>query len=130
MTSFEKAAEIEAKTPITAGHAPEWYVQATGVDQDIADMSVHQARLELMRYRQLIRYIRDQKGDDNCVLDFKLLFALLPEKIDCDPELPEKPLMMYNCSRYHDCKKAGKIYCPVAELPPDATKEQLFIEIF
>jgi hypothetical protein len=127
---FEKAAEIEAQTPITAGHAPEWYVKATGLDQDIAAMNVHQARLELQRYRQLIRYIRDQKGDDNCVLDFKLLFGLLPEKVDADPQLPPKPLMMFNCSRYYDCKKEGKIYCPVDKVPENVTEADIFREIF
>lgn len=70
-----------------------------------------------MKVRAAIRTHRDQKGDENCWLDDQFyLYGLLPEKIGCDPRLPEKRLMMVNCSRYYDCRSQNKLYKPLASL--------------
>ena len=88
------------------------------MDNDIADMSFMQLQEEVMKLRNGIRKHRDQKGDENCWLDDQFyLYGLLPEKIKADPQLPEKQLMMLNCSRYYDCRKAGLMYVPLDKLP-------------
>jgi hypothetical protein len=88
------------------------------MDDDLRGMSLGDARNEVMKLRNAIRRHRDQKGDDNCWLDdYEYLYKLLPEKIKCNPELPDKDLMMYNCSRYYECRKANKLYCPAEKLP-------------
>lgn len=83
------------------------------MDEDISIMSVVELQNEIMKLREGIRSHRDQKGDDNCWLDDFQLYGLLPEKINADPQLPNKELMMLNCSRYYDCRKAGKLYVPL-----------------
>jgi hypothetical protein len=88
------------------------------VDEDVQGMSVYELMREVMILRNGIRKHRDQKGDENCWLDDQFyLYGLLPEKINADPQLPDKDLMMLNCSRYYDCRKAGKEYVPLTELP-------------
>ena len=88
------------------------------MDEDIKDMPIIDLQIEIMKLRNGIRTHRDQKGDENCWLDGKFyLYGLLPERVDVDPQLPNKQLMMVNCSRFYDCKKAGKDYYPLKELP-------------
>lgn len=71
-----------------------------------------------MKLRTGIRTHRDQKGDENCHLDFEFyLYNLLPEQLPADPQLPEKQLMMQNCSRYYDCRKKGILYKSLDVLP-------------
>lgn len=90
------------------------------MDNDLREMSEQQLMGEVMKLREGIRKHRDQKGDENCWLDDQFyLYELLPEKINADPQLPDKELMMVNCSRYYDCRKAGKLYIPLTELPND-----------
>jgi hypothetical protein len=90
-------------------------------DPDIREMPVIELQDEIMKLREGIRKHRDQKGDENCWLDDQFyLYGLLPEKINADPQLPEKPLMMANCSRYYDCRKAGKLYIPLTKLPEES----------
>ncbi len=87
------------------------------MDNDLLTMNEAELRVEVAKLRETIRYHRDQKGDDNCWLDNKVLYNALPEKIDASPELPDKQLMMINCSKYYDCRKAGKLYAALEELP-------------
>lgn len=88
------------------------------MDSDLKSMSIEQLQQEVMKLREGIRKHRDQKGDENCWLDDQFyLYGLLPEKIGADPQLPDKDLMMLNCSRYYDCRKAGKEYIPLTKLP-------------
>ena len=88
------------------------------MDDDLRGMSEQQLQQEVMKLREGIRKHRDQKGDENCWLDDQFyLYGLLPEKVNADPQLPDKELMMVNCSRYYDCRKAGKLYVPLTELP-------------
>jgi len=86
------------------------------MDKDIENMSIFDLQNEAQKLRDGIRVHRDQKGDDNCWLDDQMyLYGLLPEKIGADPELPNKDLMMLNCSKYYECRKAGKLYKPVTK---------------
>lgn len=90
------------------------------MDVDLISMSKEELQNEVMKLREGIRKHRDQKGDENCWLDDQFyLYGMLPEKIKVDPELPPKELMMVNCSRYYDCRKAGKEYIPLTELPKE-----------
>jgi len=87
------------------------------MDSDLLEMSEQELRDEIMKIRTAIRTHRDQQGDENCWLDDQFyLYGLLPETSDADPQLPEKELMMLNCSRYYDCRKAGKLYIPLTEM--------------
>lgn len=87
------------------------------MDEDIKNMSVSQLQEEIMKLRKGIRTHRDQKGDENCWLDDQMyLYGLLPEKIGANPELPDKELMMLNCSRYYDCRKSGNAYSPLKQI--------------
>lgn len=89
------------------------------MDDDLKSMSILQLQTEIMKLREGIREHRDQKGDENCWLDDQFyLYGLLPEKINADPQLPEKELMMLNCSLYYDCRKSGREYIPLTEIPP------------
>lgn len=88
------------------------------MDADLQSMSQEELHNEVMKLREGIRKHRDQKGDENCWLDDQFyLYGLLPEKTKVDPQLPEKPLMMLNCSRYYDCRKSGKEYIALDSLP-------------
>ena len=87
------------------------------LDNDLCNMSIPELQDEIMKLRGGIRKHRDQKGDDNCWLDDQFyLYGLLPENMGADPQLPDKELMMVNCSRYYDCRKAGKLYIPLTSL--------------
>jgi hypothetical protein len=95
------------------------------MDKDIESMSITQLQDEAQKLRDGIRAHRDQKDDDNCFLDDQMyLYGLLPEKIGADPELPNKDLMMLNCSRYYECRKAGKLYQPLKKFEENRAKGQ------
>lgn len=95
------------------------------MDKDIEFMSIFDLQAEVQKLRDGIRAHRDQKGDDNCWLDDQMyLYGLLPEKIGADPELPNKDLMMLNCSRYYECRKAGKLYKPLKKFDEARAKGQ------
>jgi hypothetical protein len=87
------------------------------MDSDLQKMSIRELQYEVMLLRNAIRKHRDQKGDDNCWLDDFELYGLLPERIKCNPDLPNKELMMHNCALYYECRKANKLYVPVDKLP-------------
>lgn len=87
------------------------------MDEDLLNLSNSELQEKVIKLREAIRYHRDQRGDDNCWLDDFSLYDLLPEKIKSNPELPNKQLMMVNCSRYYDCRKERKLYVPLDELP-------------
>lgn len=95
-----------------------FFQSSKGVDSDVMRMNYGQLHAEVMKLRTGIRTHRDQKGDENCWLDDQMyLYGLLPEKIGANPELPSKELMMFNCSRYYDCRKQGKLYKPLDTMP-------------
>lgn len=95
------------------------------MDEDVFGLSVHQLQDEVLKLRNGIRAHRDQKGDDNCWLDDQMyLYGLLPEKIGAEPELPNKDLMMLNCSRYYECRQNGKLYKPLKKFDENRAKGQ------
>lgn len=87
------------------------------MDKDIEQMPVDKLQEEIMLLRTAIRNHRDQKDDNNCYLDdFTYLYSYLPEKIKADPQLPNKQLMMTNCTRYYECRKNNKLYVPLEKI--------------
>lgn len=48
-------------------------------DQDLETMSTDLLREEVKKLRDVIRYHRDQKGDDRCWVDDLRLYETLPE---------------------------------------------------
>jgi len=69
------------------------------VDQDLDAMSREQLAAEIRRLRSGIRKHRDSTGQDLC-WHHPALWALLPEKTDPIPVVPEWPLFMQGCVRY------------------------------
>jgi hypothetical protein len=69
------------------------------VDNDLDQMSREQLIAEVRRLRAGIREHRDSSGHDLC-WHHPDLWALLPEKTDPVPVVPEWPQFMRGCIRY------------------------------
>ena len=68
-------------------------------DEDLEQMSRQQLLAEVKRLRQGIRQHRDSTGQDLC-WHHPALWALLPERTDPLPVVPEWPEFMRGCIRY------------------------------
>ena len=68
--------------------------------------NIEEAKTELTRLRNIIRYHRDQKADDRCWLDDELLYESLPENIPVT--LSSKDVFVDKCSRFHANRQAPK----------------------
>ena len=68
-------------------------------DEDLEQMSREQLVAEVKRLRQGIRRHRDSTGQDLC-WHHPDLWALLPERTDPVPVVPEWPEFMRGCIRY------------------------------
>ena len=69
------------------------------MDADLDEMSREQLIAEVRRLRAGIRKHRDSSGHDLC-WHHPGLWALLPEKTDPVPVVPEWPQFMRGCIRY------------------------------
>jgi hypothetical protein len=69
------------------------------MDEDLQSMSREQLVKEVHRLRAGIRAHRDSSGHDLC-WHHPDLWALLPEKTDPQPEVPEWPQFLRGCIRY------------------------------
>jgi hypothetical protein len=70
-------------------------------DADLAQMDEEQLRAEVKKLRGVIRYHRDQKGDDRCWVDDLRLYEILPEGAEgYDPTLPPEDVFLDNCKRF------------------------------
>lgn len=73
------------------------------LDKDLDGMSIVDLHDEIKKLRNVIRYHRDQKGDDRCWVDDLRLYEALPEgPVNYDPTLPPEEEFMANCKRF--CK--------------------------
>lgn len=71
------------------------------MDTDLHAMSLEELKLEIQKLRDVIRYHRDQKGDDRCWVDDLRLYELLPEGAEgYDPTLPPEEEFLANCKRF------------------------------
>jgi hypothetical protein len=69
------------------------------MDEDLATLSREQLIDEVRKLRGGIRAHRDSSGQDLC-WHHPALWALLPEKQDPLPQVPEWPEFMKGCVRY------------------------------
>ena len=69
------------------------------MDEDLATMSREALVAEVERLRAGIRAHRDSHGHDLC-WHHPALWALLPERTDPVPEVPDWPQFMRGCVRY------------------------------
>jgi hypothetical protein len=69
------------------------------MDEDLEGLSREQLIAEAMRLRNGIREHRDSTGHELCWHHPKL-WALLPEKTDPQPVVPEWPQFLRGCIRY------------------------------
>lgn len=70
-------------------------------DSDLESMTPEQLKAEVQKLRGVIRYHRDQKGDDRCWVDDLRLYELLPEGAKgYDSTLPPEEEFLANCKRF------------------------------
>jgi hypothetical protein len=69
------------------------------MDEDLNDMSVEALQREVRKLRDAIRTHRDATGHDLC-WHHPALWALLPEKTDPLPAVPEWPVFIRGCVQY------------------------------
>ena len=69
------------------------------MDEDVEAMSREQLVVEVRKLRNGIRTHRDSTGQDLC-WHHPALWALLPEKIEPVPMVPEWPQFLEGCIRY------------------------------
>ena len=71
------------------------------INDDLEAMSLEELKEETKRLRAVIRYHRDQKGDDRCWVDDLRLYEALPEGADGhDSALPTEEVFLENCKRF------------------------------
>ena len=69
------------------------------MDEDLEQMSRQQLIAEVIKLREGIRVHRDSSGHDLC-WHHPELWALLPEKSDPVPEVPDWSVFIQGCLRY------------------------------
>jgi hypothetical protein len=69
------------------------------MDEDLEGLSREQLLAEIKKLRQGIREHRDSSGQELC-WHHPALWALLPEKTDPLPTVPDWPQFMAGCIRY------------------------------
>jgi hypothetical protein len=70
------------------------------MNNDLEIMSVEDLKAEVIKLRTIIRYHRNQKGDDRCWVDDIRLYEALPEKEGYDSTLPPEKVFLDNCKRF------------------------------
>lgn len=71
------------------------------MDQDLETMSAEQLKDEVKKLRTVIRYHKDQKGDDRCWVDDIRLYETLPEGPEgYNSTLPPENVFLDNCKRF------------------------------
>src|SRR5262245_30126185 len=73
----------------------------SGMDDDLNQMSREQLEAEVRRLRQGIRKHRDSTGHELC-WHHPELWALLPERTDPSPVVPDWPQFLQGCIRYRE----------------------------
>jgi hypothetical protein len=71
------------------------------IDQDLENMSREELIAEVRRLRDGIRQHRDSSGQELC-WHHPALWALLPEKSDPLPAVPDWPQFLRGCVRYRE----------------------------
>jgi hypothetical protein len=89
------------------------------IDADLDNMSREQLIVEVTRLRQGIREHRDSTGQELCWHHPKL-WALLPERTDPRPAVPEWPQFLRGCIRYRQSLDEQLPDAPRTKEPPPA----------
>jgi hypothetical protein len=73
----------------------------SSLDEDLDKMSDEELKSEVKKLRSVIRYHKDQKGDDRCWVDDIRLYEALPEgSVGYDSTLPPEDVFMANCKKF------------------------------
>ena len=88
------------------------------MDADLQAMSREQLIAEVQKLRRGIRKHRDSSGQDLC-WHHPALWALLPEKSDPVPVVPEWPQFMAGCVRYRQSLDRQAPNAPRTSTPYD-----------
>ena len=86
------------------------------MDDDLTSMSREQLVAEVRRLRAGIRAHRDSTGQELC-WHHPDLWALLPERTDPVPVVPEWPQFMQGCIRYRQSLDRQLPHAPRSEEP-------------
>jgi hypothetical protein len=86
------------------------------MDDDLDPMSREQLVEEVKRLRQGIRAHRDSSGHELC-WHHPQLWALLPEKMDPLPVVPDWPQFLAGCIRYRQSLDEQLPYAPRSQEP-------------
>ena len=78
------------------------------IDHDLVSLDRSALQQEVSRLRQGIREHRDAKGNDRCWIDDADLYALLPENVAADTELPRREEFLRNCEKFYETRQ-----CPL-----------------
>ena len=71
------------------------------MDEDLKTMTSEALQEEVIKLRSVIRYHKNQKGDDRCWVDDLRLYEALPEGADGhDSTLPTEEVFLENCKRF------------------------------
>src|SRR5258708_2353846 len=70
-------------------------------ETNLNQKNLSKLQVEIIKLRSIIRYHRDQRGDNRCWLDDELLYEALPETANITPTLPSKEFFMDRCTRFH-----------------------------
>jgi hypothetical protein len=76
------------------------------MDTDLPSMTREQLMAEVRKLRDAIRAHRDASGHGLCWYQPEL-WALLPEKSDQVPEVPEWPVFLRGCIKFRESLDAG-----------------------
>jgi hypothetical protein len=91
------------------------------MDEDIADMTRDQLIAEISKLRNGIREHRDSSAHDLC-WHHPALWALLPEKTDPLPVVPEWPEFLRGCVAYRQSLDRQLPAAPRSSEPYDAER--------
>lgn len=89
------------------------------LDSDLDSLGAEALRAEVRRLRAGIRVHRDSTGQELC-WHHPALWALLPERTDPMPVVPDWPQFLEGCLRYRQSLDEQIPDAPRAPLPPPA----------
>ena len=91
-------------------------------DADLDSLGADELRAEVRRLRDGIRAHRDSSGQELC-WHHPALWALLPERTDPLPVVPDWPQFLQGCLRYRQSLDEQLPGAPRAPLPPPTRGE-------
>ena len=93
------------------------------MDEDLDNMTRETLIDEVKKLRQAIRHHRDSSGHELC-WHHPALWALLPEKTDPVPVVPEWPAFMRGCVRYRQSLDEQAPYAARTNAPYESERQE------